>query len=62
MKQILITGAASGIGLDLTQELLRAGNTVWAGARKPETLNPLQKKYPKTLFPVKQISLNVGEL
>lgn len=47
MKEILITGASTGIGYALTESFLKNGDVVWAGVRKPETLKPLQEKYPQ---------------
>lgn len=47
MKEILITGASTGIGLALTEAFLQKGDIVWAGVRKPETLQRLEAKYPQ---------------
>jgi NADP-dependent 3-hydroxy acid dehydrogenase YdfG len=47
-KVWFITGASGGFGYDLAEYLLAAGATVVATARKPETLDALTAKYPKT--------------
>ncbi len=41
-RAVLVTGAGSGIGLAITQALLQAGHTVFAGARRPAHLQMLQ--------------------
>ena len=41
-KSILITGATSGIGYELTKRLLAEGHSVWATGRAPDTLTGLQ--------------------
>jgi short-subunit dehydrogenase len=38
---VLLTGCSSGIGAACAALLLRAGHTVWATARRPETLDAL---------------------
>ncbi|WP_413587525.1 SDR family oxidoreductase [Bdellovibrio sp. HCB274] len=45
MKQVLITGASTGIGFDLTRTLCARGYKVWAGLRKPEVLDRLAQDY-----------------
>jgi NAD(P)-dependent dehydrogenase (short-subunit alcohol dehydrogenase family) len=40
-KTYIITGTSRGIGLELTQQLLKAGNSVYALARDPEKSKPL---------------------
>jgi NADP-dependent 3-hydroxy acid dehydrogenase YdfG len=47
-KVWFITGASTGFGYDLAEYLLSAGATVVATARKPEALDALTAKYPKT--------------
>lgn len=49
MRHVLITGTSSGIGYHLTEALLQAGFTVWAGLRSPQGLNPLKEKYNQNL-------------
>lgn len=49
MRHVLITGTSSGIGYHLTEALLKAGFTVWAGLRSPQGLNPLKEKYNQNL-------------
>ena len=41
---VLVTGCSSGIGRAIAEELLRQGRTVWATARRPETLADLAAK------------------
>ncbi len=43
MKEILITGASTGIGHALTEAFLQKGDIVWAGVRKPEVLHDLKE-------------------
>jgi len=52
-KVWFITGASSGLGLTLANELLSQGFKVVATARKPEVLNELVEKYPETARVVK---------
>jgi NADP-dependent 3-hydroxy acid dehydrogenase YdfG len=47
-KVWFITGASTGFGYDLAEYLLASGATVVATARRPETLDALTAKYPKT--------------
>ncbi|QEH39557.1 SDR family oxidoreductase [Chitinophaga sp. XS-30] len=49
-KKWFITGASSGIGRNLTEQLLEAGYTVFATLRKPELLKELAEKYPGRLY------------
>ena len=43
-KVILITGASSGFGYQLTLNLLSEGHTVYAGARRLDLMKPLEEK------------------
>lgn len=45
----LITGASSGLGFALTQELVNRGHTVLALARRLEPLAQLQQQFPEQL-------------
>ena len=38
---VLVTGCSTGIGRAVAEELLRQGHTVWATARRPDTLTDL---------------------
>ncbi|MFT4055242.1 MAG: SDR family oxidoreductase [Novosphingobium sp.] len=49
MKNWLITGASSGLGLGMTAKLLARGDTVFAVARRVETLGQLHARHPDTL-------------
>lgn len=44
---ILITGGTSGIGFELTKELLKKGNTVIITGRSQEKLDKVKKQFPK---------------
>jgi NAD(P)-dependent dehydrogenase (short-subunit alcohol dehydrogenase family) len=44
-----ITGASSGLGLEMTQQLLAQGDTVIATLRRPGTLTQLEQKYRERL-------------
>jgi len=46
---ILITGCSSGIGAALAREFHRRGHTVYASARRPESLEPLRQLGLRTL-------------
>ena len=53
MKNILITGASRGLGLEFTNQYLREGNKVFACSRKPhkyESLQDLKKEYGDNLI------------
>lgn len=52
MRQILITGANRGLGLEFTRQLLAGGDFVFAACRAPERaqeLQSLQRQHPKQL-------------
>ena len=49
-KVWFVTGASSGFGLCLTQELLKAGYRVTATVRKTGALDDLASAYPETLL------------
>ncbi len=48
-KAVLITGCSTGIGAETARHLAQGGWTVYATARKPETLQPLESAGCKTL-------------
>jgi len=48
-----VTGANSGAGKAVTEEVLSQGGNVVAAVRNPSSLSELQAKYPKQLVPVK---------
>jgi NADP-dependent 3-hydroxy acid dehydrogenase YdfG len=58
-KVWFITGASSGFGLALAQEVLAKGDRVVATARKPEVLKDLIEKYPET---ARTVQLDVTNL
>ena len=41
---VLVTGCSTGIGRAIAEELLRQGHTVWATARRPDTLADLAER------------------
>lgn len=42
MKVVLITGASSGFGFELSKELLKKGTIVYAASRNVEAMDPLK--------------------
>ena len=52
-KVWFITGASSGFGRELAEQVLAAGAAVVATARNPEQIADLQGKYPETALAVK---------
>jgi NAD(P)-dependent dehydrogenase (short-subunit alcohol dehydrogenase family) len=48
-----ITGSGNGLGRDIAEAALAAGDSVVAGARRLEELDPLVKQYGKRITPVK---------
>jgi NADP-dependent 3-hydroxy acid dehydrogenase YdfG len=51
-KVWLITGSGNGLGRDIAEAALAAGDSVVAGARRIEELNTLLEKYPGRIRPV----------
>src|SRR6476469_3927391 len=49
----LITGSGNGLGRDIVEAALAAGDSVVAGARQTEELAPLVAQYGERLKPVK---------
>src|SRR5215203_202402 len=41
---VLVTGCSTGIGRAVVEDLLRQGHTVWATARRPDTLRDLAER------------------
>ncbi|OTG87081.1 short-chain dehydrogenase/reductase [Acinetobacter sp. ANC 4558] len=50
MAKWFITGASSGLGLELTKKLLVEGHTVVAAVRRTNILEELRQEYPQTLI------------
>jgi len=53
LKQILITGASTGIGYCLARNLLEQGHQVFAGVRKVASLERLKEDFPDRLTVLK---------
>ena len=51
-KVWLITGSGNGLGRDIAEAALVAGDSIVAGARRLEELNPLVEQYGKRITPV----------
>src|SRR5258708_15900934 len=49
----LITGSGNGLGRDIAEAALAAGDSVVAGARRTEELAPLAAQYGERVKPVK---------
>ncbi|MBO9667127.1 MAG: SDR family oxidoreductase [Bdellovibrio sp.] len=62
MKQVLITGASTGIGFETTRALLEDGYRVWAGVRKPEVLERLKQDFGDRLTILKLDVTNVDDI
>ena len=43
MRRVVVTGANRGLGLEMTRQLLAAGDEVVATARQPKTADELDK-------------------
>jgi NAD(P)-dependent dehydrogenase (short-subunit alcohol dehydrogenase family) len=52
-KVWLITGSGNGLGRDIAEAALAAGDSVVAGARRLEELDPIVKQYGERITPVK---------
>jgi len=52
-KVWLITGSGNGLGRDIAEAGLAAGDSVIAGARRTEELAPLVVQYPERVKPVR---------
>lgn len=52
-KLIWVVGASTGIGFELTSQLLKDGHKVIASARSMETIEELQALYPSQLSPLR---------
>lgn len=52
-SQIAVTGASSGAGKAVTEEVLAQGGNVVAAVRNPSSLDDLSSKYSKQLVAVK---------
>ena len=54
MAQVwLITGSGNGLGRDIAEAALAAGNNVVAGARRPKELNAFVDQYGERIAPIK---------
>ncbi|WP_413561448.1 SDR family oxidoreductase [Bdellovibrio sp. HCB209] len=62
MKQVIITGASTGIGFDLTRTLCEKGFRVWACVRKPESIERLAKDYSENLRVLKMDVTNSHDI
>jgi NADP-dependent 3-hydroxy acid dehydrogenase YdfG len=51
-KVWLITGSGNGLGRDIAEAALVAGDSVVAGARRPDELRPLVARYGERVKPV----------
>lgn len=61
-KNWLITGASSGIGRKLTEQLLQSGEKVAALVRQPNKLDDLATQFPHSLFVTKLDLTNVNDI
>jgi short-subunit dehydrogenase len=46
MKNILVTGASSGIGLAIAESLVEHGHEVWSTSRNPERISKMPRVHP----------------
>src|SRR5436190_16455908 len=49
MRRVFLTGASSGIGLAIAQELVRRGDEVWGTSRNPERVPEVPRLHPMRL-------------
>src|SRR5438034_8687698 len=49
MRRVFLTGASSGIGLAIAQELVRRGDEVWGTSRNPERVPEVPRLHPMGL-------------
>ena len=59
-KKILLTGASSGIGLAIVQQLCAAGCEVWATSRDPDRLPSLPRCHPITMDMLRPDSIRLA--
>ncbi|KAI1793785.1 NAD(P)-binding protein [Ganoderma leucocontextum] len=56
-----ITGSSSGLGLDITRDVLLKGDIAVATLRKPEVLDDLAEQYPKERLLVLKVDVTVHQ-
>ncbi|KAM5545462.1 hypothetical protein V8D89_000500 [Ganoderma adspersum] len=56
-----ITGSSSGLGLDMTRDVLAKGDIAVATVRKPEVLAPLAAQYPKERLLILKVDVTVHQ-
>src|ERR1700748_3164901 len=61
-KVWFITGSSRGLGLSLTEAVLKNGDKVAATARNTDNLNNLVNNYPGQVYPVKLDVTNSDEI
>lgn len=57
MKNILVTGASSGIGLAIAELLLEHGHEVWSTSRNPERIPKMSRVHPIRLDLADRLSI-----
>lgn len=62
MKQVIITGASTGIGFDLTRTLCEKKYKIWACVRTPESLDRLNRDFSENLRVIKLDVTNSHEI